>query len=212
MSRRPVEEITYSDVLRELLELRKPAKTAQAAVNGGPWVVSDTSFPAGTQFMADYKGTSYTGIVKDGKLELSDGSKFTTPSGAAVHITGSNVNGSARGRRPEASFREGPPGHHLRNWQSFPVSAHLPWVTTPTNRERNESRARAKRINRGLFPQQSAGRYVHRNREPRFMPSRSPPRFAALFARRRSRGRLLPTQLWLHVQSVFAPSTRVHAT
>jgi hypothetical protein len=31
--------------------------------------------------------------VKDGKLELSDGRKFTTPSAAAVHITGSNVNG-----------------------------------------------------------------------------------------------------------------------
>ena len=27
------------------------------------------------------------------KLELSDGAKFTTPSAAAIHITGSNVNG-----------------------------------------------------------------------------------------------------------------------
>jgi hypothetical protein len=92
-SRRPTEEVSYNDVLRELLKLGKPMKTAKAAVNGRPWTVSDTSFPAGTEFMADYKGTAYTGIVKDGKLELSDGGKFTTPSAAAVHITGSNVNG-----------------------------------------------------------------------------------------------------------------------
>jgi hypothetical protein len=43
--------------------------------------------------MADYKGKTYSGIAKDGKLELSDGHIFTTPSAAAMHITGSNVNG-----------------------------------------------------------------------------------------------------------------------
>jgi hypothetical protein len=43
--------------------------------------------------MVDYKGTTYTGVVKDGKLELSDGHKFSTPSAAAVHITKNNVNG-----------------------------------------------------------------------------------------------------------------------
>jgi Restriction Enzyme Adenine Methylase Associated len=82
-------------VVRELLNLPKPAKPAKPAGNGSrPWVLSDTSCPAGSEFTTDYKGTTYSGIVKDGKLELSDGHKFTTPSAAAMHITGGrNVNG-----------------------------------------------------------------------------------------------------------------------
>ncbi len=90
-NRRATEAVTYNDVVRELLKFPKPARSAS---NGSkPWVVSDTSFPAGSEFMSDYKGKTYSGIVKDGKLELSDGGKFTTPSAAAVHITGSSVNG-----------------------------------------------------------------------------------------------------------------------
>ncbi len=91
-NRRPAEQVTYNDVIRELLKLGKPSK-AKVVSNGKPWTVSDTVFPAGSEFMADYKGTAHTGVVKDGKLELSDGGKFTTPSAAAMHITGSNVNG-----------------------------------------------------------------------------------------------------------------------
>ena len=72
----------------------KPAKLAKPAANGGnPWVVSDTSFPAGSEFMAEHKGKTYSGIINDGKFELSDGGEFTTPSAAAVHVTGSRVNG-----------------------------------------------------------------------------------------------------------------------
>lgn len=93
-NRRPAEDVTYNDVVRELLKLPKPSKSAKPAPNASkPWVVSDTSFPAGSEFLADYKGKTYSGIVKDGKLEINDGGKFTTPSAAAVHITGSNVNG-----------------------------------------------------------------------------------------------------------------------
>jgi hypothetical protein len=47
----------------------------------------------GTEFTADYKGKTYSGVVKDGKLELSDGHKFSTPSAAAMHVTQTNVNG-----------------------------------------------------------------------------------------------------------------------
>lgn len=90
---RPTEDVTYNDVMRQLLKLPPPAKTKQAANGSKPWVVSDTSFPAGSEFMADYKGKTCSGAVKDGKLELSDGHRFSTPSAAAVHITGSNVNG-----------------------------------------------------------------------------------------------------------------------
>ncbi len=92
-SRRRTEAVTYNDVVRDLLKLPKSAKSAKPAAIGRPWVVSDTSFPAGSEFMADYKGKTYSGISQDGKLELSDGAKFTTPSAAAIHITGSNVNG-----------------------------------------------------------------------------------------------------------------------
>jgi len=93
-SRRASEAVTYNDVIRDLLRLPKAVKSEVPTTNGSrPWVVSDTSFPAGSKFIADYKGKTYSGITRDGKLELEDGRKFTTPSAAAMHITGSNVNG-----------------------------------------------------------------------------------------------------------------------
>jgi hypothetical protein len=58
-----------------------------------PSVVSHTSFPAGSEFVADYKGKTYSGVVKGGKLELSDGHRFSTPSAAAVYITTTGVKG-----------------------------------------------------------------------------------------------------------------------
>ena len=93
-SRRASEDVTYNDVVRNLLKLSKLSNPAGSTANGSrPWVVSDTSFPAGSDFMADYKGKTYSGLVKEGKLQLSDGRIFSTPSAAAVHVTGSNVNG-----------------------------------------------------------------------------------------------------------------------
>lgn len=91
---RPSEDVTYNDVLRNLLKLGAPKQSARVmTASGKPWVVSDTSFPEGAEFTADYKGKTYTAVVEDGKLVLSDGHRFSTPSAAAVHITGSNVNG-----------------------------------------------------------------------------------------------------------------------
>lgn len=95
-NRRAAESVTYNDVIRDLLKLPKPtAKSIKPLAGSGskPWVVSDTTFPVGSEFMADYKGQTYAGTVKDGKLELRDGGKFTTPSAAAMHITENNVNG-----------------------------------------------------------------------------------------------------------------------
>ena len=93
-NRRASENITYNDVVRSLLKLSKPAKPTASTVNGSrPWVVSDTHFPAGSEFMTEYKGKTYSGLVKDGKFQLSDGNTFSTPSAAAAHVTGSNVNG-----------------------------------------------------------------------------------------------------------------------
>lgn len=90
--RRAAEDVTPNDVLRELLQLPKAPKRS-ATIDGEPWIVSDTRFPAGTQFRAHYKGKAYTGVVKGAGLELSDGHRFPTPSAAAMHITGNNVNG-----------------------------------------------------------------------------------------------------------------------
>lgn len=113
-NRRPTENVTYNDVIRELLTLSKPTRTSRklptanrskkpkpilkpgklATANGSKnWAVSDTTFPVGSEFTANHKGKTYSGTVKDGKLELSDGGKFTTPSAAAVHITKTKVNG-----------------------------------------------------------------------------------------------------------------------
>lgn len=94
-NRRSTEDVTCNDVIRDLLNLPQQTKhqTKSAANGNKPWIVSDTSFPAGSEFMADYKGKTYSGVVKDGKLELNGGHKFSTPSAAAVHITNTNVNG-----------------------------------------------------------------------------------------------------------------------
>ena len=93
-NRRATEAVTYNDVIRDALRLPKAIKSAILATTPSkPWVVSDTSFPAGSEFMADYKGKAYSAIVNDGKLELDNGGEFTTPSAAAVHVTGGSVNG-----------------------------------------------------------------------------------------------------------------------
>lgn len=90
-SRRKTEDVTYNDVIRELLGLKGAPKPV--ANVGRPWVVSGTSFPAGSQFTADYKGRTYSGTVKGGKLELDDGHRFSTPSAASSYIKGHNSNG-----------------------------------------------------------------------------------------------------------------------
>ena len=92
-NRRPTEDVTCNDVIRGLLKLSQEANHKPAANGSKSWIVSDTSFPAGSEFMADYKGKTYSGVVKDGKLELSNGHRFSTPSAAAVHLTNTNVNG-----------------------------------------------------------------------------------------------------------------------
>ncbi len=94
-NRRTTEDVTCNDVIRDLLKLPQQTKRQPEAVASGnkPWIVSDTSFPVGSEFTADYKGKTYLGVVKAGKLELSDGHKFSTPSAAANHITNTNVNG-----------------------------------------------------------------------------------------------------------------------
>ena len=93
--RRATEEVTYNDVLRELLGL---APTARAAVepptapNIPGWFTKGVSFPEGTEFRATYRGQTYYGKVESGALVVN-GRRFDSPSAAAVAITRSPTNG-----------------------------------------------------------------------------------------------------------------------
>lgn len=78
-------------------EQRKPSISVYRARIGSRtarsgWIVKGISFPSGTQFRAIYKGKTYTGIVRDNALEI-DGKLLDSPSDAAKHVTGTNVNG-----------------------------------------------------------------------------------------------------------------------
>ncbi len=93
--RRPTEEVTPNDVLRELLNLppkEKQANHESKKLGGAPWITKNINFPHGTQFRAIYKGKEYYGVVNNGALELN-GKRFTSPSAAAMSITNTPVNG-----------------------------------------------------------------------------------------------------------------------
>jgi hypothetical protein len=92
--RRPSEDVTENDVLRELLGLSRGGKPAAAAhaLEPGDWVSKGVRFPAGTELRANYKGQTYLGRVEGGAL-LLNARRFDTPSAAAMSITGNPVNG-----------------------------------------------------------------------------------------------------------------------
>lgn len=92
-SRRPTEDVTPNDVLRELLGLpSKESGELPVSPTGKPWIAKGVTFPHGTEFRATYKGQSYRAVVEDGALVLN-GKKFSSPSAAAVSITRNSVNG-----------------------------------------------------------------------------------------------------------------------
>ncbi len=92
--RRRSEEMTENDVLRELFGLTKSNREAPRSTNGtgAAWVSKGVAFPHGTEFRATYKGQQHTAVVKDGALSLN-GKRFSSPSAAAISITGNPVNG-----------------------------------------------------------------------------------------------------------------------
>ena len=93
--RRSSEEVSYNDVLRDLLGLgtkkNSPASTDTTA-GQGDWVSKGVHFPSGTAFRATYKGKTYYGKVEDGALVVEN-KRYDSPSSAAVAITGNMVNG-----------------------------------------------------------------------------------------------------------------------
>lgn len=95
MMRRPTEDVSENDVLRELLQLSRVKAGAAPATEGpapGDWITKGVRFPAGTEFRAHYKGQTHLGRVEAGALMLN-GKPYDSPSSAAVSITGSSVNG-----------------------------------------------------------------------------------------------------------------------
>jgi hypothetical protein len=98
--RRPTEDVSENDVLRELLGLPRrqhaapvtSATHAQKDTAQGGWITKGVQFPAGSEFRANYKGQTHLGRVENGALVLN-GKRFDTPSAAAMSITGNPVNG-----------------------------------------------------------------------------------------------------------------------
>src|SRR5208337_1461164 len=93
--RRTSEEVSYNDVLRELLGLSHSSKPVLGPVNSptaGDWVTKGVRFPAGTEFRANYKGQLHVARVDGGALVVN-GKRFDTPSSAAIYVTKNSVNG-----------------------------------------------------------------------------------------------------------------------
>lgn len=93
-NRRPSEEVTDNDVLRELLGLSPKRQSGIVGTTSSPgdWVVKGVRFPTGSEFRARYKGQVYLARVEKGAL-VHNGKPFDSPSAAAVSITGNPVNG-----------------------------------------------------------------------------------------------------------------------
>lgn len=93
-ARRPSEEVTENDVLRQLFGLTPPQGAAPGAARPKPgdWISKGVRFPQGTQARATYKGQLYLAEVKDGAFILN-GKRYDSPSAAAMSITENPVNG-----------------------------------------------------------------------------------------------------------------------
>jgi hypothetical protein len=93
-ARRPTENVSENDVLRDLLRLPKEsARTVRSDIQSpDDWVTKGVRVPAGTELRASYKGQTYLARVNSGALELG-GKRFDSPSAAAMSITRHPVNG-----------------------------------------------------------------------------------------------------------------------
>jgi predicted CopG family antitoxin len=92
--RRETEEVSYNDVIRELLglELQKTKLKIEAMPSASDWVVKGVRFPSATEFRASYKGQIYLAKVEGGTL-IFNNKIYNSPSAAAVAITRGPVNG-----------------------------------------------------------------------------------------------------------------------
>jgi hypothetical protein len=93
-ARRPTEDVTENDVLRQLFRLpvRESPLTTTDTPSVEDWVTKGVRFPAGTELRATYKGHIYLGRVSGGAVVLGS-ERFASPSAAAMSITQHPVNG-----------------------------------------------------------------------------------------------------------------------
>ena len=94
--RRATEQVTYNDVVRDLLGIKPGAVSTQLTGDTGSssedWVAKGIHFPFGTDFRASYKGKMHTAKVEGGAMVLN-GKKYYSPSPAAMSVTDSAING-----------------------------------------------------------------------------------------------------------------------
>lgn len=79
-------------ILRRLLGLSSIPTEEQKQGPSGLNLSDGVFLPDGTRFKRIYKGKEYQAEVRGGQIAL-DGKKYKSPSGAAMAITGSPVNG-----------------------------------------------------------------------------------------------------------------------
>ena len=113
---RPTEDVSYNDVIRELLGL-KQAKNSGPPQSGpggqGDWITKGVRFPRGTEFRANYKGQTYNARVESGALVLN-GSRYDSPSAAAV----ASAVGAVLCKETANSVGETGRSRRLRTWMS----------------------------------------------------------------------------------------------
>jgi hypothetical protein len=88
--RRESEDMSYNDVLRDMLGLK--TSTVVPTPAGPAWTWKGVTLPSGTELKAEYKGKEYTARIVNGEWLQGD-RKFGSPSAAAYAITESGING-----------------------------------------------------------------------------------------------------------------------
>jgi hypothetical protein len=92
-NRRATEDVSYNEVLRELLGLK--ASAAQSPTPPSGWTCKGVTLPDGTELRAEFKGKLYTAKIVD-RAWVQEGFKervFGSPSAAAFAITDTAYNG-----------------------------------------------------------------------------------------------------------------------
>jgi hypothetical protein len=92
-ARRETETVSCNDVIRGMLKLPTAKHQATSLNRRNGATFKGVFFPDGTEFKGTHKRRTYTALIKDGEWVGEDGVRRTSPSDAAVAVTGKNWNG-----------------------------------------------------------------------------------------------------------------------